>query len=315
MHPAKSVIFFTTTTGAGYGLMIWLSVLALFGLVPFELGFGLIAFALSLGLITIGLLSSALHLGHPERAWRAFSQWRSSWLSREGVASVLAFAPMGLFALAWTFLDAPAWMPLMAVGAAVMALITVFTTSMIYGSLKSIPAWHSVWTPPGYLLFSLGTGGVLAALLTAFWKYDVSPHLAMLAAFFLILALIVKFFHWSSIDTGEAVSTAGSATGLGKFGNIKLVEGPHTEDNYLMQEMGFSIARKHASKLRRIVVTGFVMAILICLITGLFLPEGARFIALIFATLFAAFAVFTERWLYFAQARHVVTLYYGQNSA
>jgi DMSO reductase anchor subunit len=33
--------------------------------------------ALAVGLVSVGLLSSTLHLGHPERAWRALSQWRS----------------------------------------------------------------------------------------------------------------------------------------------------------------------------------------------------------------------------------------------
>jgi DMSO reductase anchor subunit len=46
-------------------------------------------------LVTLGLLSSTFHLGHPERAWRAFSQWRSSWLSREGVAAVATYLPAG----------------------------------------------------------------------------------------------------------------------------------------------------------------------------------------------------------------------------
>ena len=94
MHPAYSVILFTTASGAGYGL------LALLGLVGFNHGpassliFGLTAMVIALGLITIGLLSSTFHLGHPERAWRAFSQWRSSWLSREGVAAVLTYLPL-----------------------------------------------------------------------------------------------------------------------------------------------------------------------------------------------------------------------------
>ena len=35
------------------------------------------ALALALLLITAGLLSSLKHLGRPERAWRALSQWRS----------------------------------------------------------------------------------------------------------------------------------------------------------------------------------------------------------------------------------------------
>ena len=48
--------------------------------------FFFIAYALAVG----GLLASTFHLGHPERAWRAFSQWKTSWLSREGVLAVAA---------------------------------------------------------------------------------------------------------------------------------------------------------------------------------------------------------------------------------
>src|SRR6478609_2476033 len=106
MHPAYSVILFTTASGAGYGL------LALLGLVGFNHGpassllFGATALVIALGLITLGLLSSTFHLGRPERAWRAFSQWRSSWLSREGVASVVTFVPALIFGALWLgFID------------------------------------------------------------------------------------------------------------------------------------------------------------------------------------------------------------------
>nr|WP_217497731.1 DmsC/YnfH family molybdoenzyme membrane anchor subunit [Lysobacter enzymogenes] len=106
MHPAFSVIFFTTLSGAGYGLMAWLGALALLQhaglrgapqLPSFALGAGLLA---SLVLVTIGLLSSTAHLGKPLRAWRAFSQWRTSWLSREGVMALLTYAP-ALALLGW----------------------------------------------------------------------------------------------------------------------------------------------------------------------------------------------------------------------
>src|SRR3990172_1833150 len=103
MHPAYSVIVFTTAPGMGYGL------LALLGLVGAAHGpvsswwFGATCLAFALALIGVGLLSSTAHLGHPERAWRALSQWRSSWLSREGVAAIVTFLP-GL-AFAWVWLD------------------------------------------------------------------------------------------------------------------------------------------------------------------------------------------------------------------
>src|SRR6266404_7452727 len=101
MTPAISVIFFTVSSGAGYGLLILLGIFASFGALPADRWFGFTAFALALTAITAGLLASTLHLGHPERAWRAFSQWRSSWLSREGVASLSTFPPAMVFAALW----------------------------------------------------------------------------------------------------------------------------------------------------------------------------------------------------------------------
>jgi DMSO reductase anchor subunit len=170
MHPAKSVIFFTTATGAGYGLFIWLAVLALMGILPTDQMFGFVALFVGFGLVLGGLLSSTLHLGRPERAWRALSQWRSSWLSREGIMAILTFIPLGLFGLSWLFLkQTTGSSAILAMIGAVMSLITVFTTSMIYASLKAIPAWHNIWTKMAYLVLCLMSGAVLAiALFTVF---------------------------------------------------------------------------------------------------------------------------------------------------
>ncbi len=103
MHPAYSVIFFTTATGAGYGLLALNGLAAAFGQLPADRGFAVASVLVSYVLIVGGLLSSTFHLGHPERAWRALSQWRSSWLSREGVLAIVAFAPTGLFAFGCSY--------------------------------------------------------------------------------------------------------------------------------------------------------------------------------------------------------------------
>ena len=100
MKPAPSIIFFTVASGAGYGLLFWLGVLKPLGLLPASSLFGATAAIIALALITAGLCSSLLHLGRPERAWRALSQWRSSWLSREGVAAVITFLPATVFMIA-----------------------------------------------------------------------------------------------------------------------------------------------------------------------------------------------------------------------
>lgn len=317
MHPAKSVIFFTTASGAGYGFIAWLALAVVFGLVPMEQGFGFVTFGLSLALIVSGLLSSTFHLGHPERAWRAISQWRSSWLSREGVAALLTFAPISLLGLIWVFFNqseaASAAVPLGLV-VAIMALATVYCTAMIYAQLKSIPSWHSKWTPIAYLVFSLMTGSVLMAFFTTLWGYESAGFFGVVALIFLAAGLVTKYRYWADVDQAAPVSTAGTATGLGVFGKVTLIDAPHTDENYLLEEMGFRVARKHAQKLRRItVLCGFVVPFLIILLAQMVGAGVFGMFLLLSAIAVCGVGIAVERWLFFAQAKHVVTLYYGES--
>ncbi|HEX2595815.1 MAG TPA: DmsC/YnfH family molybdoenzyme membrane anchor subunit, partial [Luteimonas sp.] len=173
MNPALSVIFFTTLSGAGYGLLAWTALGALLRQPARPL---LLSLAIGLVLVTIGLLSSLAHLGQPQRAWRALSQWRTSWLSREGVASTLTYLPaLGLAAaMLPALLAADARTASIALGPLgvacalallVMALATVACTAMIYASLKPIPAWRHRLVVPMYLLFAVFCGGLLLAAL------------------------------------------------------------------------------------------------------------------------------------------------------
>jgi DMSO reductase anchor subunit len=113
MHPAYSIILFTAASGAGYGLLAAAGVYAALGLMPADRGLGLLVLCPALALVTAGLLSSTAHLGRPERAWRAFSQWRTSWLSREGVAALATYLAAAPFAAGWLLGGAragrPAW--------------------------------------------------------------------------------------------------------------------------------------------------------------------------------------------------------------
>src|SRR5689334_17713469 len=84
MRPAFSVIFLTTLSGAGQGLFIALCVFPLFGYEDIE--FVRKGALVAAGLAGLGLLASFFHLGRLGPAWRAASQWRTSWLSREVIA-------------------------------------------------------------------------------------------------------------------------------------------------------------------------------------------------------------------------------------
>jgi DMSO reductase anchor subunit len=165
LHPAPSIIAFTTLSGAGYGLLFVLALGSVLGLIPPMRWIGLSGMVLALGLITLGLLCSTFHLGHPERAWRALSQWRSSWLSREGVMALVTYGPALLFAFGWVVLGTTGGLfaPL-AVLTAAGAVATVWCTGMIYASLKPVRQWHHPLTAPLYLTFALMIGSLLAQM-------------------------------------------------------------------------------------------------------------------------------------------------------
>ncbi len=316
MHPAKSVILFTTASGAGYGLLAWLGLLAALGRLPAERWFGLTAFVLGLGLVVTGLLSSTLHLGHPERAWRALTQWRSSWLSREGVAAVVTFLPVGLFAFYWVIAGTNSGTAaVVGLLASLCCLVTVICTAMIYASLRTIRAWASPWTLPGYLVLSALSGAVLLNLLLQLWGLTLSGAFAWMVAVLFGLAAIVKLAYWRDLATAAPAGTAESATGLGPQGRVRLLEAPHSESNYLMQEMGFRIARKHAAKLRRLTLLLGFLAPLLLTALGQAAPGLGSLLAALASLPLLAVGLAVERWLFFAEAKHVVTLYYGESRA
>src|SRR4029077_9869550 len=137
MNPALSIIFFTTASGAGFALMLLIGIGVPLALLPANAGFGFAALATAFALAAGGLVSSVFHLGRPERAWRAFSQWRSSWLSREGVMAVASFVPAAIFAIGWIFFGATSGIVgLLGILAAALAAGTITCTGMIYASLK-----------------------------------------------------------------------------------------------------------------------------------------------------------------------------------
>jgi sulfite dehydrogenase (quinone) subunit SoeC len=313
MHPAYSVIFFTTATGAGYGLLALLGVSAGFGMIEPGFWFRFVSLGLALVLIASGLLSSAAHLGRPERAWRAFSQWKSSWLSREGVAAVATFIPAGLFGIGWVLLGKDGgWVAAMGLLSALGAAMTVSTTGMIYASLKPIAQWSSRFTLPAYLIFAAMTGCVLFnALLQAFGRTSV----LMLVLAFVLTALgwAWKIATWRHNDALVIGTTLNSATGL-EGGVVRSIEWPHTEENYLLKEMGFRIARKHGVRLR-IVAQVLAFALPLLLLAAALGSSAVPWLSAALSLLAAGSqlaGMLVERWLFFAEAKHTVTLYYGR---
>lgn len=301
MHPAPSIIVFTTLSGLGYGLG---AVLGLGLLDPAAMSTG-IAHVLALLLIGAGLSSSTLHLGNPQRAWRAFSQWRSSWLSREGVMSILTFLPLVWSAWASVIEGRYLWLP--GLLGTLLSGVTVYCTAMIYASLKSVDAWHTPLTPACYLLFAAAGGMLLAG---AFAAGSAAPILSA-ALVLVVAAWAVKIAWWRRLDGLTPLSTPESATGLGFIGHVHLFERPHVNENYLTREMGYRIARKHAAKLRRLALAVGGLAPVLLLVLAIAAGGAAGAMLSGVAVLCFLAGVLAERWLFFATARHAVMNYYG----
>jgi DMSO reductase anchor subunit len=308
VNPAYSVIFFTVSSGAGYGL------LTLLGLVGNAHGrasspaFALTSITVALVLITAGLLSSTAHLGRPERAWRAFSQWRSSWLSREGVAAIITYPIALAFGAVWSgFIDAQQWIAPLGLLTALMCAITVLCTAMIYRSLKTIPAWSNRFTVPVYLFFGLATGSALLnALSFIFGRFqtDAGKFMAFLTLLLTFAVIILKWLYWRWLRRKPAQYTMGQATGLGE--GVQQWEVAHTATNFIMKEMGYQVARNHALRLQRL-----IMLFLDCAFVLTFMSPKWPWLVFV-TTPLLILAAGAERWLFFGQAEHVVSLFYGK---
>lgn len=301
MHPAASIIVFTTLSGLGYGLAVVLGL----GFFDPSLLSTKVAYVTSLTLIGIGLLSSLLHLGNPQRAWRALSQWRSSWLSREGVMAIATFVPLTLSAA--LAILANKYDPILGLINVLGSLVTVYCTSMIYASLRTVDSWHTKLTPLCFLLFSLAGGFLLASGIAGGNMLVVE----LLALLLLLLALAAKMNWRNRAARLVPLSTPESATGLGSIGKVRLFERPHALENYLTREMGFRVARKHAAKLWVIAfICGAILPIL-ALLSSMAIGNGlAAHVILGMGILSHVVGIFVERWLFFAEARHAVMNYY-----
>ncbi len=290
MHPAPSIIIFTVLSGLGFGMMTWLGL----GATATEGPEALTLCAIAIALVAAGLLSSLFHLGHPERFLKALTQWRSSWLSREGIASIATIATFMLFSGLWGVFSIRS----AALGTltALLALTTVFCTAMIYAQMKTVPRWHSPLTPVTFLLAAVAGGAV------PFAKH-LAPWLLLLLGTGLVIDALRGHLAFQRSGT-----TLASATGLAPGRRPRLLAPPHTGSNYLMREMVYTAGRTNAPLLFG---AGLVLAVLIPALVLLSLQTGPA--VAIFATVSHTAGVIVLRYLFFAQAEHVVGLYYGRH--
>jgi DMSO reductase anchor subunit len=306
MHPALSVIFFTVTAGAGYGVLFLLGLVHLIDLAPEISPDQITAMGMvGLVLVTAGLLSSTLHLANPKNAWRSFTRFRTSWLSREAVFAVL-FYPVCLVWLACEFLTGnTALTSFFGVLTAVLAVVILVCTAMIYASLKTIRQWHTALTPVNFVLLGMLLGSLFLSLMLAHQELA-TARLPGLVVVLLVIAAMAKifYFYWIGQPAGPTINTALGFTRA----TVRLLDVGHSSDTFHNREFGFQVARIKLIWLR-------VSSICLAFLLPLLLVSGSLgdvgFPALLLAAVSAYAGVFAERWLFFAEARHVMNLYHG----
>ena len=306
MHPAFSVLIFTVTSGAGYGLLAWLGAGQLLGFTEtLSINQQIILGVIAMVLVSIGLVSSTMHLANPKNAWRSFSRFRTSWLSREAVFAILLYPVAGLYAAAifwqWSGINILAGLSM------ILALVTLFTTSMIYASLKTIRQWHTPMVPALFMAYALISGGLLFLAVSALFVV-LNPQLLAVVMGLVIITLALKlvYFFWQGKPQGATIQTA---TGFSQA-SVRLLDAGHSAPTFLNREFGYQIAADQLFRLRLVMtlVTFIVPLGLVYWVSG-----GAVRIELLgLAWVIMMAGLLLERWLFFAEARHVVRLYQGE---
>ena len=313
MHPAFSVIFFTVTSGAGYGLI---ALLCLFNFLYFGMLFDktnfLIFSGVSVALFTMGLISSTFHLANPKNAWRAFMRFRTSWLAREGLLAILFYPTLFLYLILIYFDFYKEYfliMQLYSIYIFFFAIVIIYCTGMIYACLKTIPQWNTIWTPINYITIGVYLGSLIFFLLLSINEYNISPYKPILLIV-ITLAFITKFTYYLSIKgPRHGIGQATNAAIKLKNTNVRLLDVGHTGGTFLTDEFGYNVAERKLLKIKWFsILAGFFIPFLL-IYTYSYLFENI--FLCIFAVLLSFIGMIAERWLFFAQAKHVVNLYHG----
>lgn len=320
MKPALSVIFFTVASGAGLGMFALLGLLEVAGAIgilstPSLPASGITPAALfAFALVVAGLCSSTLHLANPRNAWRSFVRFRTSWLSREAVFSVMFVVVATIYVVLLATNGSGLLRLAVSIAVVALAWVVLFCTAMIYASLKPIRQWHTQWTPAVYVVLGHWSGAILLrGILGA-----TGAALTSIAVALGVAAIAVKWMYWQTIDGTMGSVTLEHAIGVDRgvrppansggasIMRARLFDTGHSHGTFLTDEFGFTLARRYRTSLRAVF---WIAGVAIPLAWIVFAPPGWWSASL--AGTLCMVGLIAERWLFFAEARHTVRLFHG----
>jgi len=321
MKPAFSVIFLTTLIGVGQGLFLALFTqqsYALFDLLPHQdarlYGWGSM---LALVFTMAGLIASFLHLGRPERAWRAAAQWRTSWLSREvivlpafmgilflyGVAHLSGFDPVLLTLPSGLNIHATI---ILGVVGTVLAFALFVCTGMIYACLRFLQEWHSPLTIINFILLGSASGFTLATLYAAVFAPSQTGFFGGWALIITLLGLLGRGASLWRNARLRPKSTTQTAIGIKHPRIVQKAQGAmggsfNTREFFHGKSMSFLSTIKVT-----FLLSAFAVPVLLLSVTLTYPSMPLLLVA--FVAQYAG--LLAERWYFFAEARHPQNLYY-----
>jgi DMSO reductase anchor subunit len=308
MNPAFSVIVFTTVAGLAQGLVVALALAALGGVPLQQPQFAPVMLGAALVLLLVGLGASFLHLGRPERAWRAAMMWRTSWLSREVIVLPALIGTLLLWWLGLRAGSANVWVnTLLPLAVLALSALLWWCTAMIYACLRFIQEWAHPLTLVNFTLAGLSSGFLLAAAAAAL--HDETGLARVVGPAALVATLLAGALRWAALQRNAAlrpVSTLQSATGI-QAPQLRQVSMGMSAGAFNTREF---FHRATQAGLRRIRYAGLGLGFLLpawLAAWGLYAGGVWPWVA---AVLVQVPGLMADRWLFFAQARHPQNLYY-----
>ena len=306
MHPAFSILFFTTLAGTAQGLVVLLA-MAVSGGVPMAPGFLLMALGLAEVLLVAGLAASFLHLGRKMQAWRAVLMWRTSWMSREVILLPAFIALVAIWWLAvWIGASAP-WVQVLPALMLLGAVALWYCTAMIYACLRFIEEWAHPLTIVNFTLIGLSSGLVLGCALAALAGEARLLHAA--GPYALVVTLVAWATRFVALRRNAGIrhkSTLQSATGIK---SAKLVQKSMGMSAGAFNTREFFHGARQAT-LRHVKLGFQLLTFALPALLLVWAAASQSALPWVLAAIVQAPGLLAERWFFFAQAKHPQNLYY-----
>ncbi len=321
MHPAFSVIFLTTLIGVGQGMFLALYTgesYAAVNLLPAQdHAFYYLGSIVSVVLLIAGLIASFFHLGHPERAWRSATRWKTSWLSREVIVLPVMIGAVTVYGfvhyMGWDLSvlgineGKPGGLTLVIGAGGVLATFALFVcTGMIYACIKFIQEWATPLTVVNYTLLGTASGFILATVFAAIYAPELRNFYGGWSIIITVFAFVTRSA--SLIRNARIRYRSSLRTAIGvRHSTITQRSQGFMGGSFNTREF-FHGAQQWLFKSIKWIFLLMVFVLPVILLTAGMNTDGKSLLVTAFVVQYVG--LIAERWFFFAQANHPQNLYY-----